>query len=192
MTALGLRGSTIHSFFDGPKEHKTAILRRTAYLLHLHLSKIADGHLGRGSAGLVKTGKNFLTFCRIGRVRSRVRPVGAAGMAAGPNALRGSGPKQNGALRKWCVDPSGFSRSPERPYLHYVVMPSPIGVANLVAGLPQAASDNLGSLYLSLRTMMAQAILAILLASATAATFVGRRSINRPSHGRFPVPCLRA
>ena len=28
-----------------------------------------------------------------GRVRSRVRPVSAAGMAAGPNALRGSGPK---------------------------------------------------------------------------------------------------
>ena len=25
-----------------------------------------------------------------------------------------------------CDDPSGFSRSPERPYLHYVVMPSPI------------------------------------------------------------------
>src|SRR6516165_4746402 len=27
-----------------------------------------------------------------------------------------------------CDDPSGFSRSPERPYLHYVVMPSPIGL----------------------------------------------------------------
>ena len=26
----------------------------------------------------------------------------------------------------------------------------------------------------------------------TAATFVGRRSINRASHGRFCVPCLRA
>jgi hypothetical protein len=26
-------------------------------------------------------------------VRSRVRPVDAAGVAAGPNALRGSGPK---------------------------------------------------------------------------------------------------
>ena len=35
---------------------------------------------------------------------------------------------------------------------------------------------------------MAQAIRAILLASATAATLVGRRSINRPSHGRL-VPC---
>src|ERR1700751_3231637 len=96
-------------------------------------------------------------------------------MAAGPNALRGSGPKQNGALWKWCVDPSGFSRSPERPYLHYVVMPSPIGVANLAASRSHADSNSLGSLYFSSRTMMAQAILAILLASATAATFVGRR-----------------
>lgn len=71
-------------------------------------------------------------------------------------------------------------------------MPSPIGVADLSAGLPYTASDSLGSLYLSPRTMMAQAIRAILLASATAATFVGRRSINRPSQGRFSVPCLRA
>src|ERR1700745_1665663 len=107
-------------------------------------------------------------------------------MAAGPNALRGSGPKQTGALWKWCVDPSGFSRSPERPYLHYVVMASPIGIADLVAGVPHAASNSFGSFYLSLGTMMAQAILAILLASAPAATFVGRRSINRPSHDRFP------
>jgi hypothetical protein len=45
-----------------------------------------------------RPGKNFLTFCSIGRVRLRIRPVCAAGMAAGPNALRGSGPKQSGAL----------------------------------------------------------------------------------------------
>src|SRR5216684_2820662 len=62
---------------------------------------------------------------------SRVRPVDAAGVAAGPNALRGSGPKQSRALSKKCVDPNGLCRSPERPYLHYVVMPSPIGVAAL-------------------------------------------------------------
>jgi hypothetical protein len=91
-----------------------------------------------------------------------------------------------------CDDPNGFSRSPERPYLHYVVMPSPIGVADLSAGVCHAASNNFGSLYLSPRTMMAQAMRAILLASATAATLVGRRSINRASHGRFLVPCLRA
>jgi hypothetical protein len=38
-------------------------------------------------------------------------------------------------------------------------------------------------LCLSPRTIIAQAIRAILLASATAATLVGRRSINRPSRG---------
>src|SRR4249920_3426104 len=113
-------------------------------------------------------------------------------MAAGANALRGSGPKQKRALKKACVDPSGLSRSPEQPYLHYVVMPSPIGVADLSAGARHAASNRFGSLYLSPRTMMAQAIRAILLASATAAPFVGWRSINRPSQGRFCVPCLRA
>src|SRR5499427_3594254 len=37
---------------------------------------------------------------------------------------------------------------------------------------------------------MAQAIRAILLASATAATLIGRRSIRRVSQGRF-VPCFR-
>ena len=36
------------------------------------------------------------------------------------------------------------------------------------AGVPHAASNSFGSLYLSPRTMMAQAILAILSASATA------------------------
>ena len=69
-------------------------------------------------------------------------------------------------------------------------MPSPIGVAGLPAGVFHAASS-VGSLYLSLLTMMAQAIRAILLASATAATFVGRRAIIRVSQGRF-VPCWRA
>jgi hypothetical protein len=43
---------------------------------------------------------------------------------------------------KWCVDPSGFSRSPERPYLHYVVMPSSIGVAVLSAGARHVASNS--------------------------------------------------
>src|SRR5258707_10245047 len=70
-------------------------------------------------------------------------------------------------------------------------MPSPIGVADLSAGARHAANNSFGSLYFSPRTMMVQAIRAILLASATAATFVGRRSINRPSHGRLSVPCLR-
>src|SRR5229473_4160147 len=62
-------------------------------------------------------------------------------------------PNKLAHFKKECVDPSGFSRSPERPYLHYVVMPSPIG-ANLSTGVPHAASNSFGSLYLSPRTMM--------------------------------------
>ena len=62
---------------------------------------------------------------------------------------------------------------------------------DLLAAL-YAANNGFGSLYLSPWTMMAQAIRAILFASATAATFVGRRSISRPSHGRFCVPCFCA
>ena len=48
-----------------------------------------------GRDGRNQHGKNFLTLLHsIGRVRSRVRPVDAAGMAAGPNALRGSCPNR--------------------------------------------------------------------------------------------------
>jgi hypothetical protein len=36
-------------------------------------------------------------------------------------------------------------------------MPSPIGVTDLSAGVSQAVSSSFGSLYLSPRTMMAQA-----------------------------------
>ena len=89
-----------------------------------------------------------------------------------------------------CDDPNGFSRSPERPYLHYVIMPSPIGGADRSA--PYAASNSAGSRYLLPRAMIGHAIRAILLAKATAATLVGRRAINRPSHGWFFVPCFCA
>src|SRR6476620_8840120 len=49
------------------------------------------------------------------------------------------------------------------------------------------AASATGSLYRSPLAIMAQAILAILLASATAATFVGRRANNAVSHGRCLV-----
>jgi hypothetical protein len=70
-----------------------------------------------------------------------------------------------------------FGQEDKLGYLHYVVMPSP---------------NSFSALYLSPRIMMAQAIRAILLATATAATLADRRSINRPSHGRFFVPCFLA
>ena len=54
-----------------------------------------------------------------------------------------------------------------------------------------AAGSNLGSLNRSPRTIMAQAMRAILLASATAATLTGLRSMIRASQSRL-VPCCRA
>jgi hypothetical protein len=90
-----------------------------------------------------------------------------------------------------CVDPSGFSRSAGQPYLHYVVMPSPIGVADLAAGPAHAASDNFGSLYLSPRTTTAQAIRAILLASATAATLFWSTFHQSAEPGTLLLPQLR-
>src|ERR1700677_3033175 len=49
-----------------------------------------------------------------------------------------------------------------------------------------------GFLYRSPLAIMAQAMRAILLASAMAATFVGRRANNAVSQGRCPVPWIFA
>src|SRR3984957_15650457 len=49
-----------------------------------------------------------------------------------------------------------------------------------------------GSLYRSPLAIMAQTIRAILLASAIAATLVGRRASNAVSQGRCPVPWILA
>ena len=83
------------------------------------------------------------------------------------------------------------SRSPERPYLHYVVMPSPTCRSDFLFVGTYAADSSFGSLNRSPRTIMAHAMRAILLASATAATLTGLRPIRPTSHSRF-VPCWRA
>ena len=57
--------------------------------------------------------------------------------------------------------------------------------------LVQAASAT-GSLYRSPLAIIAHAILAILLASAMAATFAGRRANNAVSQGRCLVPWILA
>src|SRR6059058_1620641 len=54
------------------------------------------------------------------------------------------------------------------------------------------AASATGSLYRSPLAIMAQAIRAILLASAMAATLVGRRPNNAVSQGRCPVPWILA
>ena len=69
-------------------------------------------------------GKAFLMFMHIGRVQSCVRPVYVALIAAGPNAIRRSGPNQKHALVVR-PDPNGFSRSSVRPILHYITFTLP-------------------------------------------------------------------
>jgi hypothetical protein len=77
--------------------------------------------------GRVRTrhlGKNFLTSCSIGRVRSCVRPVCAANVPLALMLCADRVPIKNTYRR--CADPSGLSLSPDRPCLHYVVVSSPI------------------------------------------------------------------
>src|SRR6476620_4029619 len=116
-----------------------------------------------------------LRFCSIGRVRSRVRPVGAAGVAAGPNALRGSGPNRSHALgsaltQAGSPDPRNdricITSSCPRQFVETLLIYAAVGI---------------GSLNRSPRTIMAQAMRAILLANATAATLTGLRSMIRAS-----------
>ena len=64
-------------------------------------------------------------------------------------------------------------------------------LANLLKLQVYAAGSNLGSLNGSARAIRAQAMRAILLASATAATLIGRRAMIRASQSRR-VPCCRA
>jgi hypothetical protein len=77
----------------------------------------------------------------LDRVRSCVRPVCAARMAAGPNALRGSGPNPIHAFE----DALTLAGSPDprnNPCLHYVVVPSPIPMTfPLLAAMPPATTS---------------------------------------------------
>jgi hypothetical protein len=102
-------------------------------------------------------------------------------MAAGHNALRGSGPGQKLALEapwpKWGVP---------------VREPTGVGALQVCCSLQRRCADRpaqfltyaaSGARYGSFLAIMAQAIRAILLAKATAATFAERRSINFTNHG---------
>jgi hypothetical protein len=108
-------------------------------------------------------------------------------MTAGHNALRGSGPGQTPAFDyamalEWVVLIAGSTGSALRavrpPNLHI----TPDTRRDLVY-----LASATGFLYRSPLAIMAQAIRAILLASAMAATLVGRRPNNAVSQGRCPV-----
>jgi len=108
-------------------------------------------------------------------------------MAAGHNALRRSDPGHFHALLRRSGTNGLFRSLGRLAWVRYSI----IALANLFVretvprlfvALPYAACGS-GVLYFSSRTIMAQAIRAILLASATAAILADRRSMSRTSQG---------
>jgi drug/metabolite transporter (DMT)-like permease len=142
--------------------------------------------------GRLRVVKGFDLFRTAWSELPCVRPVDAAlDMAAGHNALRRSGPGQKHALKS--TRSLGATAQVGCPglwadWLGCVVrsLPSPTSLcgklSRLFVSLPQAACGS-GVLYFSLRTIMAHAMRAILLASATAAIFVERLSMSLTSQG---------
>jgi len=136
-----------------------------------------------------RLGKNFLTLLQrwSGAVMCPAWLCGT--MAAGPNALRGSDPNRFHALGGAMTQAGSSDPRNDRICItsscprQFVERFNPAAYA--------AAGSIVGSLNLSPRTVMAQAMRAILLARATAATLTGRRSIRRASQSRL-VPCCRA
>src|SRR6516225_7281330 len=112
-------------------------------------------------------------------------------MTAGHNALRGSGPGQKPAFENAMAQVGCPDRRIDRLCIT-CCSPSQLSHhAGCRRDLIHAASAT-GSLSRSPLAIMAQAILAILLARAIAATLVGRRANNAVSHGRCPIPWILA
>src|SRR5271166_3252582 len=92
------------------KRNLTAWCARRKYFASVQKSYVDGPRLRRGK----------IPFWRLGRVRSYVRPFGAAPMAAGPDGVRGSGPYQDYALKMRLEFP-GSSQSTARPFRHHVL-----------------------------------------------------------------------
>ena len=137
--------------------------------------------------GRLRVGKSFPPVSSIGRCSHVFGLLDAAYMTAGHNALRGSGPDQklafDDAVALVVVLIAGSTGSALRavrpPNLHI----TPVARRDLVY-----RASATGSLYRSPVAIMAQTIRAILLASAIAATLVGRLVSNAVSQGRCLVP----
>jgi len=108
-------------------------------------------------------------------------------MTAGHNAFRGSGPGQKPAFDNAMAQVGCPDRRIDRLCITCCSPSQPSHHAGYRRDLVHAASAT-GSLYCSPLAIMAQAILAILLASAMATTLVGLRASNAVSQGRCLVP----
>jgi hypothetical protein len=112
-------------------------------------------------------------------------------MTAGHNALRGSGPGQKLAFDDAMAQVGCPDRRIDRLCITCCSPPNLYITPVVRRDLVYRASAT-GSLYRSPLAIMAQAIRAILLASAMAATLVGRRPNNAVSQGRCLVPWILA
>jgi hypothetical protein len=114
-------------------------------------------------------------------------------MTAGHNALRGSGPNQTDAFNNALTQVGCPDRRIDR-LCNTCCPPSP----TYLHITPSCRRDFVyrasatGSLYRSPLAIMAQTIRAILLASAIAATLVGRLASKAVSQGRCLVPWILA
>src|SRR4051812_43140255 len=112
-------------------------------------------------------------------------------MTAGHNALRGSGPGQKLAFDNAVAHVGCPDRRIDGSALRAVRPPNLHITSDVRRDLVYAASAA-GSLYRSPLAIIAHAIRASLLASAMAATLVGRRASNAVSQGRCLVPWILA
>jgi hypothetical protein len=112
-------------------------------------------------------------------------------MTAGHNVLRGSGPGQNRAFDDAMAHVGCPDRRIDRLCITCCSPSQPSHHAGSRRDLVYRASAT-GFLYRSPLAMIAHAIRAIFLASAIAATLVGRRASKAVSQGRCRVPWILA
>ncbi len=124
--------------------------------------------------------RDFVTLMQHGRVLPCVRPVDAARMAAGPNAIRRNG-SQSASRARGTWGQTGFS-GPRFDRLCITSLSLRQTPGRLVSCSYTALADA-ALRYVPPCRSSTQAIRAFLLASATAATLVGLLAIMWASHG---------
>ena len=136
-----------------------------------------------------------LTFQRAGRVQPCIRPLNAAALAAGPDVIRGLGPNQKHAFLPRMALVAGLPNRRFRPFrINVVITPAVPQRTNATSyyhrQAPSHAAANQADRQVLSLINSAQAIRAILLASATATTLKGRRARSRVIQGNFCGFCL--
>jgi hypothetical protein len=121
-------------------------------------------------------------------VQPCIRPLIAAALAAGPDIIRGLGPNQKHALLPRMALVAGLPNRRFRPFrINVVITPAVPQRTNATSychrQAPSHAAANQADRQVLSLINSAQAIRAILLASATATTLKGRRARSRVTQG---------